>query len=170
VIAATNADLEEKMRRGLFRSDLYYRIAGSVVRVPPLRERRNDVAVLIEHFLHKFAAQLDHPIRGLSVRALELLVRYTWPGNVRELEHEIRRLVYTCAPGQMIDSSLLSGSVTSEPPRTSATLDLAGRTAELERDLIRQALQRSRGNRSVAARLLGLSRNGLALKMQRLEL
>jgi DNA-binding NtrC family response regulator len=173
VIAATNADLEQKLRAGTFRSDLYYRLAGSIVRVPPLRERRSDIARLIEHFLHKFSAELERPIRGLSVRGLELLVQYAWPGNVRELEHEIRRLVYTCAPGQLIDSSQLSESITLAAPapesHASSTLDLATRVAELERDLIHQALRRTRGNRTVAARLLGLSRNGLALKMQRLD-
>jgi DNA-binding NtrC family response regulator len=173
VIAATNADLEEKLRLGAFRSDLYYRIAGSVVRVPPLRERRSDIARLVEHFLHKFAGELDRPIRGLSVRGLELLVQHSWPGNVRELESEVRRLVYACAPGQVIESSLLSERVMlggkQASPTAGSTLQIATRVAELERDLILQALQRSRGNRSVAARLLGLSRNGLALKMHRLD-
>jgi transcriptional regulator with AAA-type ATPase domain len=172
-IAATNADLEQKVRAGLFRSDLYYRVTGSVVRVPPLRDRRSDVARLVEHFLRKFSSELDRPIRGISVRTLELLVQHSWPGNIRQLEHEMRRLVYTCPPGRLIDSSQLSDSITAGEPaerRPSSTLDLATRVGELERDLIRQALQRARGNRSEAARLLGLSRNGLALKMQRLEI
>jgi transcriptional regulator with PAS, ATPase and Fis domain len=169
VIAATNAELERKIRDGEFRSDLYYRVAGCVVRVPPLRERPEDVSVLIEHFLHTFSAEAGYALRGVSASAMELLTAYEWPGNVRELEHELRRLVYTCPPGQMIEASALSVTPGAQPLRVSATLDLATRVAELERALIHEALQRSRGNRSVAARLLGVSRNGLALKMQRLD-
>ena len=169
VIAATNANLEQKMREGRFRSDLYYRVAGSVIRVPPLRECRADVGGLIQHFLRSFAAELGRPPCALSVRALEMLTGYPWPGNVRELEHEIRRLVHV-SPGAMIDASLLSEQIAcpqcAEP--LSESLDLQARVAELERQLIEQALLRSGGNRSVAARLLGLSRNGLAMKMRRL--
>jgi DNA-binding NtrC family response regulator len=168
VIAATNAELEEKMRSGAFRSDLYYRIAGSVIHVPPLRDRKEDLPALIEYFLRTFAHESPHSVRGLSVAAMEVLLDYSWPGNVRELEHELRRLVYTCAPGQIIDAEALNVTPVPEA-RSSSALDLAARVAELERQLIAQALQRSRGNRSVAARLLGLSRNGLALKMQRLD-
>ncbi len=169
VIAATNAELERKIRDGEFRSDLYYRVAGCVVRIPPLRERREDLSALIEHFLRRFSADAGHGVRGMSASAMELLTAYEWPGNVRELEHEMRRLVYTCPPGQMIEAAALSVTPGAQPVRGSATLDLATRVAELERALIHEALQRSRGNRSVAARLLGVSRNGLALKMQRLD-
>jgi len=172
VVAATNADLEQKMRDGRFRSDLYYRIAGSVIRVPPLRECQADVTGLVEHFLRKFAAELGRSSCGLTLRGLEMLTRYPWPGNVRELEHEMRRLVHLSPAGEVIDPSLISEQI-AFPQRDeplSSSLDLQTRVAELERQLIEQALRRSRGNRSTAARLLGLSRNGLAMKMARLEL
>jgi transcriptional regulator with PAS, ATPase and Fis domain len=102
-----------------------------------------------------------------------MLVQHSWPGNVRELEHAIRRLVYTCPPGGLIDSALLADRVALDERRELCpigSLDLQTHTDALERDLIRQALERSRGNRSGAAKLLGLSRNGLAQKMRRLEM
>jgi sigma-54-interacting transcriptional regulator/regulatory Fis family protein len=168
IIAATNTDVQ-----GRLRSDLYYRLAGTVLRVPSLRERPEDIPQLVEHFVRAFSSELPHAIRGVSARALELLTQSQWPGNVRQLEHEMRRLVYACAPGRAIDSTLMNESIVlSAPPLPSATatLDLATRVDDVERHTIRQALLRSRGNRSVAARLLGLSRNGLALKIRRLAL
>jgi transcriptional regulator of acetoin/glycerol metabolism len=107
VLAATNIDLLQRVDRQQFRRDLYYRVAGSVLRVPPLRDRGEDVSLLVENFLSQYSAETDKPIRGMTVKALEALQRYPWPGNVRELEHELRRLVHLCAPGQAIESSML---------------------------------------------------------------
>ncbi len=115
VIAATNADLERRIEAGSFRADLYYRLAGVVLEVPPLRRRRGDIADLVEHFLRLFAAEIDKSIRGVTVKALRTLIDYDWPGNVRELEHEIRRLVHLCAAGQAIDSALLTGRLRRRP-------------------------------------------------------
>ena len=115
-------------------------------------------------------------VRGITVRALERLVDYPWPGNVRELEHEIRRLVHLCPPGQPIDEPQLSEAVRhptlgDEPSLSPGEpLDLDIHVARLERRLILEALERTDGNRTQAARLLGISRNGLALKMERLGL
>ncbi|HEX2832395.1 MAG TPA: sigma 54-interacting transcriptional regulator [Thermoanaerobaculia bacterium] len=172
VIAIASTDLEELMRTGRFRSDLYYRLAGAVVRVPPLRERRDDIPPLVQHFLETAARDIGQPVPAMTIRTLELLAQAQWPGNIRELEHELRHLVCHRAPGQTIDTSLLSESILlAVPPAASRSgFDLAVRVAEVERHTIRQALLRARGNRSVAARLLGLSRNGLALKMRRLSL
>ena len=108
VVAATNHDLLRRVEQGLFRRDLYYRVAGGVLRVPPLRERRKDIAPLIEHFLRQAVATANREIPGVTVRALRALTAYPWPGNVRELEHEMRRLAYLCADGQAIEGTLLS--------------------------------------------------------------
>lgn len=172
VITIASTDLEEQMRSGRFRSDLYYRLAGAVVRVPPLRDRRDDIAPLVEHLVKTAAHDLGQPVPAITIRALALLSQAQWPGNIRELEHELRNLVCRCAPGQAIDTNLLSESILfGAPPAASRSgFDLGVRVAEVERHTIRQALLRARGNRSVAARLLGLSRNGLALKMRRLSL
>ncbi len=116
VVAATNADIYAMMEAGTFRRDLFYRIAGFVLRVPPLRDRREDVPLLVEHFLRRFSEESGKPIRGVTVRALRALVDYSWPGNVRELEHEARRLVYACPSGQPIERAMLPESITAAGP------------------------------------------------------
>jgi DNA-binding NtrC family response regulator len=175
VVAATNGDLRKKIEGG-FRADLYYRLAGATLEIPPLRQRPEDIPRLVESFLRKASREAKKRVRGVTVRALQLLVDYPWPGNVRELEHEMRRLVSLCTDGQPVDEGLLSAVV-----RHPATADVSAAGAEsslrledhvagLERRLILQALERARGNRTRAAALLGISRNGLALKMERLGL
>jgi transcriptional regulator with PAS, ATPase and Fis domain len=170
VIASTNADPRRLVEEGRFRADLYYRIAGSVLGVPPLRERRQDVGPLVEHFVRVFAEETGKAVLGVTVRALAALERHAWPGNVRELEHEVRRMVYLCPHGQAIDSTLTPRSSGPSTGGTAAEepLDLDLRLAELEERLVREALARTGGNRTRAARLLGISRNGLAIKMERL--
>jgi two-component system NtrC family response regulator len=174
VLAATNLDLHRKMQEGRFRRDLYYRVAGFVLRIPPLRERREDIPGLVEDFVRTFARAGGKLVRGITVKALRALGEYGWPGNVRELEHEVRRLVYLCPAGQAIDSGMLSDHIVPSAPEdntradlVSASLDLAAATERLERQLIRAALGRTGGNRTAAAKLLGISRNGLAIKMER---
>jgi transcriptional regulator with PAS, ATPase and Fis domain len=108
VLAATNAEILERMERGHFRRDLFYRLAGFVLRVPPLRDRGADIPLLVERFLRIYSQEIEKPIRGITVGALRALGRYGWPGNVRELEHEIRRLVYLCPPGQAVTSVSIS--------------------------------------------------------------
>lgn len=108
VLASTNQDLTRRIESGLFRSDLFYRLAGYVLELPPLRERPDDIPALVEHFLRSCARDLERPIRGVTVRALRLLTRYPWPGNIRELANEVRRAVYLCPPDGTIESSILS--------------------------------------------------------------
>jgi transcriptional regulator with GAF, ATPase, and Fis domain len=172
VLAATNSDLLERVEAGRFRSDLYYRVAGGVLQVPPLRQRKQDIPSLVEAFIH--ACEARKSVRGVTVKALRALVDYPWPGNIRELEHEVRRLVELCPNGQAIDSTLLSKQVVSgaeplaEEEFLGDSLRLDSRVEQLEARLIREALTRAGGNRSQAAKLLGISRNGLAIKMKRL--
>jgi transcriptional regulator with PAS, ATPase and Fis domain len=176
VIAATNSDLHRRMEEGRFRRDLYFRVAGFALRVPPLRERREDVPALVESFLRTFARDSGRSTHGITVKALRALIEYSWPGNVRELEHEVRRLAYLGAEGQAIDSTMISPHIVASPGEPGfaqpapKTMDLEQNVQALERRLIAEALERSGGNRSRAARLLGISRNGLAIKMQRLRL
>ncbi len=176
VVAATNAELLKAIDEGRFRRDLYYRIAGYVVKVPPLRRRREDIPQLVEHFIRSFTQEIGKSIPGITVKALQVLVDYPWPGNVRELEHEMRRLVYLCPAGQPIDSSMLSDHILSAPAATDllldeeglATFNLEEHVQQVERRVIRQALSEAQGNRTRAAKLLGISRNGLAIKIERL--
>jgi len=115
VAAATNSDLELKMEQGQFRRDLYYRVAGFVLRVPPLRERRDDIPGLVEAFLEAFARDAGRPAPSITSEAVRALAAYPWPGNVRELQHEVRRLVYLCPDGEGIDCAVLPDHVLDPP-------------------------------------------------------
>ena len=179
IVASTNADLLARVAAGSFRGDLYYRVAGYVLRVPPLRHRPGDLPRLIGHFTRRFCAETGKVVRGITVKALRALTDYPWPGNVRELEHEVRRLVYLCPHGEAIDSRMLSEQIAHPPPRSAGaageaegtgteTLVLADHLERVERRLIERALRRSGGNQSQAARLLRISRNGLAQRLKRL--
>jgi DNA-binding NtrC family response regulator len=173
IVSMSNAALQELVKEGKFRRDLYYRIAGFTLEVPPLRDRSADIPLLVEHFMRAVSSEIGKPIRGISVKALHLLEQAPWPGNVRELRHEIRRLVYLCGENQIIDSSMLSAALLVPDSEEldlspSADLNLERHTADLERRFITLALARAKNNRTQAAKLLGISRNGLAMKMERL--
>jgi len=174
VVAATNSDIERRTDDGRFRRDLYYRIAGFVLRVPPLRDRRDDIPALVERFVAVFARDVGRAVRGIAAGAMRALVDYAWPGNVRELEHEVRRLVHLCPDGGEITVTLVSEHIL-HPRRESpglpmSSLRLDANIEDLERRLVAAALERTGGRRAPAARLLGISRNGLALKIERLGL
>ena len=171
IVSATNRELLKKVQEGRFRADLYYRLAGIVIEIPPLRSHPEDIALLVTSFLQREATRWQKPLRGLSERALRALVAYSWPGNIRQLEHEVRRLVAACPPGGLVTYELLSPEIKAastggedEP----AAGSLRQRVAQLERELISEALRASDGNLREAARLLGMSRYGLSLKAQRL--
>jgi DNA-binding NtrC family response regulator len=167
VVAATNSDLPARMEDGRFRRDLYFRLAGLSLHVPPLRERREDLPALVHAFLGTFAREAGKGIRGITVKALRSLLDYPWPGNVRELEHEVRRLVHLCPEGSAIDATMLPARLAAAPPAPARTLDLRRNLDALEAKLIADALAGAGGNRTRAARELGISRNGLATKMTR---
>ena len=109
IVASTNIELGRLVRDKGFRADLYYRLAGLVAQIPPLRSRREDIPSLVEHFLIQATQQSKRSVRGITVRALEMIVAQPWPGNVRELEHFVHRLVYLCLDGQAIRSDLIEG-------------------------------------------------------------
>ena len=177
VVTATNANLQERIGERRFRADLYYRIAGYTLEIPPLRQRCVDVPPLVEYFMRRFAAEVGKDVRGISTKALDVLVKAAWPGNVRELEHEVRRLVYLCHEGQPITSESISPhpSTTAAINSPTATLDesdlnLERRLAAFQADLIRQAIARAEGNKTRAAEFLGMTRQGLNLALKRLGL
>jgi transcriptional regulator with PAS, ATPase and Fis domain len=116
IIASTNQNLQEAMRQGTLRRDLYYRLAGCVLEIPPLCQRPEDIPALLQHFLDRHTLELAKTLRGITLKALRALTDYPWPGNVRELDYEARRLALVCEDGQMIDSPLLSPQITRPTP------------------------------------------------------
>ncbi len=179
VIAATNADLEQRVGEGRFREDLFYRLSVIRLHVPPLRQRREEIPHLSSFFLREACEELAKPDVELSSAVLDLFAQHMWPGNVRQLRNEIRRAVAMSVPGAAVTPDLLSP----ELARLDSESPVAGRSAprarprprrlaaavdQLERDLIRTALDRSDGNISETARQLGLTRRGLYLKLRRL--
>ncbi|MGO9411565.1 MAG: sigma-54-dependent transcriptional regulator [Spirochaetia bacterium] len=164
IISATNKDLMERMRQGLFREDLFYRLNVVTVRLPPLREREGDIALLLQFFLKKFATEMNKKIQGVEPRAMEKFTRYPWPGNIRELENAIERAVLL-AEGEVItgeDLDLFFDGAAARFPRTGLKL------ADAERDLIQEALQRSSWVQKDAAGLLGISTRVLNYKVRQL--
>jgi len=161
LICATNRDLEELVREGTFREDLYYRIHVFAIDVPPLRERREDIPELVEHFVHKFGRAMGKPPKQLTSEAEELLRSYDWPGNVRELENAIERAM-VIGQGNRIRPEDLPLHVEREGGRPKE------RSLEsLERDHIERVLREESGNVSQAARVLGIDRGTLYNKMKK---
>ncbi len=180
-LAATNADLEQRVAEGKFREDLYYRLAVIRIHVPPLRERREEIPHLSTYFLREALERLGKPDTHLSSDTLDVFAQYWWPGNVRQLKNEIQRAVALSAPGGTIEPSHLSPEITT--PRLPSSLaggtavrqsrsneNLARAVEEVEREMIQAALDRTSGNISETARGLGLTRRGLYLKLRRLGL
>ena len=180
VLAATNADLEQRVTEGKFREDLYYRLSVIRIHVPPLRERREEVPHLSTFFLREACERLGKPDVQLSPGTLDLFAGYWWPGNVRQLKNEIQRAVAMSAPGGVIEPEHLSPDLTApsrgqdtarhDRPRAVEPGNLAAAVEGIERDLITATLDRTRGNISETARVLGLTRRGLYLKLRRLGL
>ncbi len=170
VIAATNRDLFAEVRAGRFRADLFYRLNVVPLQLPPLRERGRDLELLVTRLTARLAMEhrLDAP--RYSVGAMEALQRYRWPGNVRELRNVCERMVILF-PGQTIQAGNLPAEIRqSDPEREKGGFvlpDTGVHLDTLEQDLIRQALQRTRGNQSKAARLLGLTRGTLIYRMKK---
>jgi two-component system response regulator HydG len=168
VIAATNKNLEEEIQEGRFRDDLYYRLNVITVEVPPIRRRREDIPLLADFFLKQYAQKNRRLIKGFTPRATDLLMRYDWPGNVRELENIIERAVIMVR-GEMITPLEFPDDLQKldEELKTSQ-IDLSpGRSLkEVEKDMILRTLEETGGNRTHAARILGISRRTLQLKLK----
>jgi len=178
VVAATNQDLRAALEQGTFREDLYYRLNVVPIGIPPLREHKEDIPYLVDHFLARLARESAKPITGLTPAAMRLLMDFHWPGNVRELENIIERAV-ALSTGTMLDVGDIRldvgpGGAGIVGPGMSAT-DASGpflppgRTLEqYEDEIIKEALRRANGNKSQAARLLGLSRNAFRYRLAKL--
>jgi DNA-binding NtrC family response regulator/tetratricopeptide (TPR) repeat protein len=181
VIAATNADLEQRVAEGKFREDLYYRLSVIRIHVPPLRQRREEIPHLSTYFLREASERLGKPDVQLGSDVMELFAQYWWPGNVRQLRNEIQRAVAMATPGGVVGPQHLSADLTAAPatrvdgPGQSRISLRGGQTLasvvdDIERELIRDSMTRHRGNISETARALGLTRRGLYLKLRRLGL
>ncbi|SIT46502.1 Transcriptional regulatory protein XylR [Paraburkholderia piptadeniae] len=186
VVAATNVDLNDAVRRGTFRKDLLYRLNVYPVTIPPLRERCDDIPLLVERFIAKYSARHGKRVLGLTDRAITTLRAYTWPGNVRELENVVERGVILAAPGVRITECDLFASPPAEVECDTASLDASGRPLRqnasaadalfdhmaregipldrIENMLIETAVERAAGNLSQAARMLGITRPQLAYR------
>jgi DNA-binding NtrC family response regulator len=163
VIAATNRDLEESVKAGRFREDLYYRLNVVGLRLPRLRERSEDVPDLAQHFLRKYAAETGKPMSGISQEAMALLCHHRWPGNVRELENAIERAVVLGRGPEIIADDLgLKTPGESAPGADAAIGPFHASVDAYKKDLIRRALDQAKGNQTRAAELLGLQRTYLA--------
>ena len=168
VIAATNKNLEEEIKSGRFREDLYYRLNVVSLEVPPVRERREDISLLADFFLKRYAERNKRVIKGFTPRAMDLLMRYEWPGNVRELENVVERAVIM-ARGEMITPAEFPDILQQlDPDVKAAYVDLStGRTLkDVEKDMIIRTLEETNGNRTHAAKILGISRRTLQLKLK----
>ena len=168
VMAATHRDLERAMREGTFREDLYYRLNVVTIQIPPLRERREDIPLLLDHFLRKFAEKNRRDVTGLTAAARDALLKYDYPGNVRELENIVERAVLLCR-GRVIDAEDLPAPA--RPGQRSAAeplpKDLPGVLADIERQAIESALERTGGIQTQAAESLGISERVLRYKMRK---
>jgi len=165
-IFATNRDLEVEVRERRFREDLYYRINVVPVRLPPLRERRDDIPLLVETFLEEICSLHEKPRARLTPDAMQALLGYAWPGNVRELKNTIERVVVTC-PDRLIDTHSLPSRLREAPEaETSFEVGLGASIASVERMLIEKTLEGVTSNRREAARILGISVRALQYKLK----
>jgi DNA-binding NtrC family response regulator len=176
IIAATNSDLRRMVADGTFREDLYYRLNVIPVQLPPLRERREDIPLLAQHFLKKFCRE-THPSMTISQEAMRRLMSFQWPGNVRQLENAIERAIAFAGPRGQIEATdlpaefgLADGSSLSLPVSfPDEGLSLESVVGGVERSLIEQALERTAGNKGRAARLLAIKRTTLVEKLKRMR-
>jgi DNA-binding NtrC family response regulator/tetratricopeptide (TPR) repeat protein len=177
VVAATNADLEQRVADGKFREDLFYRLSVIRIHVPPLRERREEIPHLSTFFLRDACERLGRPGVRLAAETLDLFDAFHWPGNVRQLRNEVQRAVALALPGGLVTPDILSPGLATPAPLNGAGLrarplktTLSAAVERLEREMIEAALVRAAGNVSQTARALGLTRRGLYLKMERLDI
>lgn len=166
VVAATNKDLPKEVQEGRFREDLYYRLNVVEVRIPSLASRREDVPLLAEHFLRRFAGKNQKLVHGFTEAALGVLENYAWPGNIRELEHAIERAVVLCR-GETVDAGDLPQAVRSGPLGSASQIVIPIGTPmeEIERRVIHETLRHTRGDKNLAARMLGIAARTIYRKL-----
>ena len=166
VVAATNREIAEALKEGMLREDLFYRLSVVEIALPPLRERREDIVLLVEHFLGVFAAQYGGEPKRFSAEAQEKLTAYAWPGNIRELRNMVERMMLVC-PGEEIGVEQLPEKIAGvKAKREAMTVPVGISLAESERILITRTLESVDNNKSAAARILGISRRTLHSKLK----
>jgi len=177
VIAATNRDLDEEVAEGRFRADLYFRLNVIPIRVPPLRERRDDIPVLVDHFVARYNREKGRALEGILPETLEILSRYPWPGNVRELENLVERFVVLKGSGRIGPEDIPPKIRRTEgflkaalPVLGESGMDMRTATEDFENTLIRQALHLAAGNKNRAAALLGIKRTTFVEMLKRKNL
>jgi DNA-binding NtrC family response regulator len=171
IIAATNQDLRAALEQGTFREDLYYRLNVVPLNIPPLRERKQDIPFLANHFIRKLAADSGSAVESITDAAMERLMAYHWPGNVRELENVIERSLVLCRGSQLDAGDVRLESAPRPRSQNGQHFLPEGLTLDqYEQELIREALRRADGNKSHAARLLGLTRNALRYRLTQMGL
>jgi transcriptional regulator with PAS, ATPase and Fis domain len=174
IVAATNADLKEMVRQGLFRQDLYYRLNVVQLRLPPLKERRSDIEALALHFVDKHAVRYGRSVCAISSEAIVALKNHDWPGNIRELENALEHAVLmvrgqeiTLEDLPLMENDDFAGIEDFVRPLTDDGIDLQGTLRRIEAHYIRTALEQTSGNKNQAATLLGLNRTTLVEKLKR---
>jgi Nif-specific regulatory protein len=167
LLAATNRDLEQSIANGTFREDLYYRLNVFSIFVPPLRERKDDILLLADHFLAKYAREHGKPIKRIATSTIDMLSSYHWPGNVRELENTIERAVLVCEKGVIHSYHLPPTLQTAEASGTMMHVSLTDAVESYEKDLILDALKTARGNRAKAAKLLHTTERIMGYKVKK---
>jgi Nif-specific regulatory protein len=170
IVAATNRNLEEEVQKGRFREDLYYRLKVFPIRLPPLRERRDDIPLLAAHFLERYADEIGKPAGGFTQQAMELMKGYNWPGNVRELQNEVQRLVIQFEPGAFATPELLSPRIRQVEGLVVRAGVAKGTLKEMmdavEKFFLLEALREHNNNKTNAAKTLGITREGLHKKLR----
>ncbi len=169
IIASTNQDLKQAIREGKFREDLYYRLSVVPLNLPSLKERREDIPLLVEYFLERFAKKSKKPIQGISSEAMELLLDYDWPGNVRELKHLIERIIIL-EDGPIIQADNIPWFIHKHHQDLPLSDEKIATLNELEKQYIRLILKKTKGNRSQASELLGINRKTLLEKIKKYDL
>ncbi|EYF01296.1 sigma-54-dependent Fis family transcriptional regulator [Chondromyces apiculatus] len=170
IVAATNRNLEQEVAQGRFREDLYYRLKVFPLRIPPLRERREDIPLLADHFLKRYGHEIGKPVGGFAQQTMELMVAYNWPGNVRELQNEVQRLVIQVDPGAFVTQDLLSPRIRQVEGLVTRAGVTRGTLREMmdsvEKFFLIEALREHNNNKTNAARSLGITREGLHKKLR----
>ena len=167
ILAATNRNLEEEVKAGNFREDLYYRLNVVMLPVPPLRERQGDIPLLVHHFVEKFAAKNRRVVTSIIPECMELLTRYPWPGNVRELENAIERGIILMRGDELTDKSLPLSVQRYKKQEAESEVEQPASLFDLEKKLILETMEQTEGNKSEAARRLGITRKTLQNKLNK---
>ncbi|MFQ5676257.1 MAG: sigma 54-interacting transcriptional regulator, partial [bacterium] len=169
IIAATNKDLQAEIKKGAFREDLYYRLHIIPIYLPPLRERKEDIPLLADHFIEKIARNLNRPTLRITKQAIEQLRSYNWPGNIREFENVLERAAVLCEEASIHPSDLpLFSQRSPEFTQTSTDdLNLTQTLEATEKRLLEEALERTHGVKTATARMLGIKTSSLYYKLEK---